>query len=55
VTTRAEFLAMDRALVARMREVRGHVEDMPADERVFMLGALAGALERHMGWAGESG
>lgn len=35
-----------RELVARMREVRGHIEDMGDDERAYMLGALTGALER---------
>lgn len=43
-----DLLATDRALVARMEEVRGHIEDMGDDERVFMLGALTGALERHL-------
>ncbi len=42
------LLATDRALVARMKEVREHIEDMGDDERVFMLGALCGALERHL-------
>jgi hypothetical protein len=32
-------------LLERMREVRGHIEDMPDGERVWILGALAGALE----------
>jgi hypothetical protein len=54
VTSRAEFLAQDRALVARVSEVRGCIEDMPDDERVFMLGALTGALERHLAWAGAA-
>ena len=43
-----DLLATDRALVARMKEVRGHIEDMGASERAFMLGALTGALERHL-------
>jgi hypothetical protein len=43
-----DLLATDRALVARMKEVREHIEDMGDDERVFMLGALCGALERHL-------
>ncbi len=38
------WLETPRALLARMAEVRGHIEDMGSDERVFMLGALAGAL-----------
>lgn len=37
--------ATAHALLERMREVRGHIEDMGEDERVFMLGALTGALE----------
>jgi hypothetical protein len=37
------------ALLERMREVRGHIEDMGEDERVFMLGALTGALESALG------
>ena len=45
---REDLLATDRALVARMKEVREHIEDMGDDERVFMLGALCGALERHL-------
>jgi ATP-dependent Clp protease ATP-binding subunit ClpC len=32
-------------LVIRMRKFLGHVEDMGADERLFMLGALTGSLE----------
>jgi hypothetical protein len=47
--TAPDFLAEDRALVARMKEFLGRIEDMRFDERVFMLGALAGALERHLG------
>jgi hypothetical protein len=43
-----DLLATDGALVARMKEVRGHIEEMPDAERVFMLGALCGALERHL-------
>jgi hypothetical protein len=45
---RADLIARDRALIARMREVRGHIEDMGEQERVYMLGALTGALERHL-------
>lgn len=29
----------------RMREIRGHVEDMTEYERLYMLGLLAGSLE----------
>lgn len=32
-------------LVMRMRQYLGHVEDMGDEERLFMLGALAGSLE----------
>lgn len=32
-------------LLARIIEVRGHIEDMGDDERLWMLGALAGAME----------
>ena len=39
-------------LVARMRKFLGHIEDMGDDERVFMLGALTGALERTLRDAG---
>ena len=41
--------ATSLALLERMREVRGHIEDMGDDERVFMLGALTGALESALG------
>jgi ATP-dependent Clp protease ATP-binding subunit ClpC len=47
--TRAPRLAEQQAfawkLVARMRKFLGHIEDMGDDERLFMLGAMAGALE----------
>lgn len=43
-----DLLATDRALVARMKKFLGHIEDMDGDERVFMLGALCGALDRHL-------
>jgi hypothetical protein len=45
----AEPRATALALLNRMREVRGHIEDMDDDERVFMLGALTGALESALG------
>lgn len=48
MTEREDFLDTDRALVARMKQYLGHVQDMGDDERVFMLGALTGALERHL-------
>jgi hypothetical protein len=38
--------AMDRAAAARVREFLGHIEDMPDDERVFLLGYLAEAVLR---------
>lgn len=47
-TALEEFLATDRALVDRMKQFLGHIEDMGDDERLFMLGALHGALERHL-------
>ena len=39
---------LDRELVDRVQRFREHIEDMPDDERVFLLGALCGALERHL-------
>jgi ATP-dependent Clp protease ATP-binding subunit ClpC len=39
-------------LVGRVRKFLGHIEDMGDDERVFMLGALAGALEGQLQAAG---
>lgn len=41
--------AFDRALVARMKSFLGHIEDMSEAERLFMLGALWGALIRRLG------
>lgn len=46
--TAPDFPAEDKALVARMKEFLGHIEDMGDDERVFMLGALTGALDRRL-------
>jgi len=46
--TTPDFPAEDRALVARMEEFLGHVEDMGDDERLLMLGALTGALGRRL-------
>jgi hypothetical protein len=48
MTATDDSLAGDRALVARMREFLGHIEDMGDEERLFMLGALTGALERRL-------
>lgn len=42
----------DRELVSRVKGFLGHIEDMPDDERVFLLGALCGALERRLGSEG---
>jgi hypothetical protein len=47
-TTAPGFDADDRALADRMRQFLGRIQDMGDDERVFMLGALTGALERHL-------
>jgi hypothetical protein len=44
----ADFPVEDQALLDRMRLFLGHIEDMGDDERVFMLGALTGALGRHL-------
>lgn len=49
MTAPDDFPAQDKALVDRMKTFLGHIEDMGDDERVFMLGALTGALERHLG------
>jgi hypothetical protein len=46
--TAPDFPAEDRALVDRMKQYLGRIQDMGDDERVFMLGALTGALERHL-------
>jgi hypothetical protein len=45
----SEFRDLDWKLVDRVKEFRGRIEDMPDDERVFLLGALAAALERRLG------
>jgi hypothetical protein len=37
---------MDRAAVERVRAFAGHIEDMPDDEQVRLLGYLAEAVER---------
>jgi hypothetical protein len=48
VTADGDQHAEDWALVARANRYVGHVEDMPAAELVFLLGALVGALSRHL-------
>jgi hypothetical protein len=48
MTDTDDFPAQDRALVARMMGFLGHIEDMGDEERLFMLGALTGALERRL-------
>lgn len=59
MTTREEFDQLDRELLDRWRSFVGHIEDMGAEEKAFMLGALAGSLDRRLrdgGTAyGESG
>lgn len=47
--TPPDFAAQDRELCDRMSRYLGHIQDMPDEERVFMLGALHGALVRHLG------
>jgi hypothetical protein len=37
---------MDRAAVERVRAFVGHIEDMPGDEKVYLLVYLAEAVER---------
>lgn len=46
--TAPDFPAEDQELVGRMRQFLGRVEDMGDDERLLMLGALTGALQRHL-------
>jgi hypothetical protein len=48
VSAAPDFPAQDRELCDRMRQYLGHIQDMPAQERLHMLGALHGALERHL-------
>jgi hypothetical protein len=48
VTAQADFDADERALVARMRKYLGRIQDMGDDERVWAIGALTSALERHL-------
>jgi hypothetical protein len=50
--TPTERQAFAWELVARMRKFLGHIEDMGDDERLFMLGAMAGALEGMLREAG---
>jgi hypothetical protein len=40
---------MDRAAVERVRAFAGHIEDMSGDEKIFLLGYLAEAVERLSG------
>lgn len=40
ILTAGSYLADDRELVSRVKGYLGHVEDMPDDERVLLLGAL---------------
>ena len=41
-------LADDRALVDRALAYAGHVEDMTEAEKLFLIGALTGALARRV-------
>jgi hypothetical protein len=50
--TAPDFTAQDRALVDRMKQFLGHIQDMGDDERLLMLGALTGALDRRLAEAG---
>ena len=50
---RDSFEADDRAAVARVQSFTGHIEDMTEDERLYLLGYLAGALSRRLG-SGEA-
>lgn len=51
----AERQALAWELVGRMRKFLGRIEDMGDDERLFMLGALTGALEGMLRDAGAPG
>jgi hypothetical protein len=37
---------MDRAAVERVRAFAGHIEDMPGDEKIYLLGYFAEAVAR---------
>jgi hypothetical protein len=50
--TAPDFAAEDRALVDRMKQFLGHIQDMPDEERLLMLGALTTALGRRLAEAG---
>lgn len=43
-----QFDADDRAAIRRVRSFAGHIQDMPGDERLFLLSYLAEALARRM-------
>ena len=43
-----QFEEDDRAAIRRVRSFAGHIQDMPGDERLFLLGYLAEALARRM-------
>lgn len=40
---------MDRQAVERVREFSGRIEEMPDDERIYLLGYLAEAVARLLG------
>lgn len=42
--------AGDRALLDELARYTGHIEDMDPEHRLWMLGALEGALSRLLGW-----
>jgi hypothetical protein len=44
-----EVTEMDHQAVARVRAYLGHIQDMPADEYLFLLGYLSSAVERLAG------
>lgn len=44
-----DFTTDDRAVVARVKAFDGHIQDMPEDERLYLLGYLASAVERLLG------
>lgn len=43
------FRMTDREAVARVHKFFGHLEDMPEDEKLFLLGYLTSAVERLLG------
>ena len=44
-----------RDVLARWRSFLGHIEDMTDDERLFMLGMMAGSLENVLALRGRTG